>query len=163
MKVVQLCDTILVASEVEDLLVSDPRNVKAFTDIDPQDNTTVTDSDELRRLVNARRVVSYLRNFAGTNSFPKANLAAALSSFKNLGISGENAVRLIDNILVTASEEAYALYIRAILGGDVVDVEKVRDILVAIKDESQIIVEATTVTDEDDSNPPKRRSTRKRA
>lgn len=157
MKVIQLCDTMLLASEVEDLLVSDPKNERAFGETDPQDDKTVTDSDDLRRLMNARRVVSYVQNFCGTNSFSKSNLGAALVNFKNIGISGENAIRLIDNIVVTAASprsEAAEVYIRCILGVGEVDFEKIREILVSLKE--------STAMDETTEHPRKKRATRRK-
>jgi hypothetical protein len=104
MKVVQLCQTDLLGSELHELLVSDPRNSKAFGELDPQDDRTVLDSDDLRRLVNTRRVVRYLEEYSGVKSLHGSRLVETLERLRALGVSAEQARRLIDGLPLTSRD-----------------------------------------------------------
>jgi hypothetical protein len=69
MKVIELCQTPLLTSEVHSLLKNNPNNLLAFSPRDPLDNSEITDPDELRRLVSVRRLCGYLEKTLGFEKF----------------------------------------------------------------------------------------------
>ena len=115
MKIINVCETPLISTEVYDLIKSNPRNELAFTDRDPLENPDIVDPDDLRRLVCARRTRAYLENCLSIEDIKTEILPRAISLLRSYGLSIDLVTRLVDAAVLTGSVEGGLIYQTAIL------------------------------------------------
>ena len=118
MKVVDVCQTPLLSSEVYALIKGSERNALAFSARDPLENPDITDSDELRRLVAAKRTCGYLENCLSIQDINLELLPEALSVLRSFELSLDLITRLVDGSVLTGSQEGSSIYLGAILRDD---------------------------------------------
>lgn len=115
MKVIDVCQTPLLSSEVYGLIREDPRNAPAFDHRDPLENPDITDADDLRKFVAAKRTCLYLENCLSIQDVRKNLLPSAISVLRSYGLTIDQIVRLVDASVLTGSSEGALIYITAIL------------------------------------------------
>ena len=110
MKVVEICQTPMLSCEVYEILKTDPKNELGFSSTDPLDNPNISDPDQLRRLVSARRICGYLENtlhvgkiVGGTST--ASRIASRLHSEFQLSL--DIISRLIDSFIILQNSKVY--------------------------------------------------------
>jgi hypothetical protein len=131
MKIVNISESPLLATEVRDILRSNPGIKLAFSERDPLDNPDITNPDELRRLVSARRTVGYIETVLEVPDRISRSIPASLRS---LGLKPEQIARLLDSRAILRTPESAQVYIPLILGDTDVDV---RDIIAVLTQEPE--------------------------
>ena len=123
MKVLDPCQTPILAAEVVELLKSDSRNAFAFAPEDPLESSEIADSDELRRLVTVRRTCGYLADSLQMGRVDRGRLGGTLLALKNFGLSVEAMARLVDCAMLTGAEDPNTalLYLQDLVRPDQVD------------------------------------------
>ena len=117
MKVINICETPLLASEVYSLIRAHPRNALAFDARDPLENPDITDADELRRLVAARRATGFLENSLSIEEIDQNRLPKVLSALRSCGLSKDQICRLVDAAVITgAADQSGLIYVSKVLG-----------------------------------------------
>ena len=167
MKVVNVCETPLLASEVYSLMRQNPRNALAFDARDPLENPDITDPDELRRLVASRRSVAYLENCLSIEDIKADQLPRVVGVMRSFGLTTDQIARLTDSAVLTASTDASGLiYLTKILGDSASrfsqeQLEKLRTALQVLT--GKAVAEALEVCPPVEEEPPsaKRRSRRR--
>ena len=147
MKVIEVCQTPMLASEVYEMIKSDPKNEQAFLPIDPLDNTEISDPDQLRRLVSARRICGFLQDTYQANTIRASSVAAKLHG--EFGLSMEIITRLIDSYPIFQGSQVYTFAIlRDLISAGSVKMDQVESI-------QQILQELSTAQPVDE--PPTKR------
>jgi hypothetical protein len=132
MKILNVCETPLLAIEVNSLLKENPRNAMAFTDRDPLENPDITNPDDLRRYVSVRRCVSYMEHTLHLNSLNPCVLPKVLSVLLSHGLSKDMIARLVDSIVLSGSPESSRMYVPLILGDRIPNPDQVEKIRAAV-------------------------------
>ena len=111
MKILDSGQTPILSIEVFDILSKDPNNVLAFSEIDPLENPEISDPDELRKIVMAKRVCEYLKN--SCHSLDSEQLPVVLAALKRQITLAEIAavVDLAGLLGSVAEPEIAALYL----------------------------------------------------
>ena len=172
MKILNVCETPILATEVNSILKDNPRNALAFTERDPLDNPDITNPDDLRRYVSVRRSVNYLEHSLHIGSLNPSVVPRVLSVLASHGLSKDMIARLVDSVVLSGSPESSRIYVPLILGDRVPHPDQVEKIRAAVcvlanppSDESELtsILDACKPDSTHAEPPTKRRSsTRKR-
>lgn len=148
MKILNVCESSLLAAEVYNLIRYDDGNSMSFDQRDPLENPEITDPDELRRIVSVRRLAGYIESSSHVGRIRRDLIPTALRVLSSFNLSKETIVRLIDAISLTGSIEGSKIYLGLILGEDPrasdltdVDVESLRSILSILSHEQEGSVE----------------------
>lgn len=148
MRILNVCETPLLATEVYNLIRGNANNHLAFADQDPLENPDISDSDELRRLVASRRIVHYLESCLSGSRFRTELVGPVLKVLSTFNLSKETIVVLMDNLVLTGSVEGSNIYLRLVLGDDPqfshltdVQLESIRKLLLVLAGEEEATLE----------------------
>ncbi len=138
MKVLEVCQTPMLASEVYELMKSDPRNETAFQPMDPLDNPNISDPDQLRRLVSARRICVFLEDTYHVHKVPGGSATVGRVAKKlhaEFSLSHDIITRLIDSFLTLQGSKVYIYAIlRDLINAGTMTMDKVDDIHVVLSE-----------------------------
>jgi hypothetical protein len=136
MKVLNVCETPLLTTEVYDLIKNNPRNELAFLQRDLLENPDIADPDDLRRLVCARRTRAFLENCLSIEEIKPEFLPRAIVLLRSYGLSVDIITRLVDASVLTGSVEGGLIYQTAILRDEMLQgrisseqLEKIQNVL----------------------------------
>lgn len=128
MKIVNVCESSLLATEVYSLLKNDARNTLAFTERDPLENPDVTNPDHLRRLVATRRTCQYIETSLGSHQVASDPVfPSAVAALKSHNITNDLIAKIIDSLALVGHPEGSQIYCPLILADS--DNDQVRRIL----------------------------------
>lgn len=144
MKIVNVCESSLLATEVYSMLKNDPRNALAFTERDPLENPDITNPDHLRRLVATRRMCNYIETVLHTESISSDPIFPhAVAALRSHGLSNDVIARLVDSLAVAGTPEGSLIYCPLILGES--DNDKIKEILCVLGDNKRDLNERIAV------------------
>ena len=158
MKVLEVCQTPMLASEVYELMKSDPKNEIAFLPMDPLDNPNISDPDHLRRLVSARRICGFLEDTYHVHKVPGGSMTrvrVAKQLHADFALSMDIITRLIDSFLTLQGSKVYIYAIlRDLINAGAVTMDQVDGI-------HSVLSELLTAQEPDE--PPSKRKSRSSA